>query len=287
MNENEAVLLWVDEYTRMADAYEERVVPRFRPFAERLVSRANLRPNATVLDVNTGTGLTALLAAKAIGGTGLVVAIDLADGALAVAQTKAARLGLRNLRFEMLDSRNIVYRGQTFDAVLSSFGLPAAGHESVLREVFRVLKDGATFQLVEWAAPDPPSAWEAFEEVLAAHRTRTPSAALAQLREATELVRSSGAWAVIRDPDVVTAKMAKAGFSEVRADPYADAVEFASVEDLLSFRAAFGNTEREVAEMGGDGRNRFLQDLDARFREYRHDGAIRLRWSVVYYAATR
>ncbi len=31
----------------------------------------------------------------------------------------------------------------------------------------------------------------------------------------------------------------------------------------------------------------FRRDLEARFRDYRQDGRIRLRWSVVYYAATR
>jgi len=287
VNANEAVLLYVDEYSRMAEAYDALVVPRFAPFATRLVERAALRPGTMVLDVSTGTGLTALLAAKAVTGTGLVVAIDLSDGALAVAQTKAARLGLRNLRFEMLDSRNIVYRQQTFDTVLSSFGLPAIGHEQVLQEIFRVMKEGATFHLAEWAARDPPSGWDAFWEVLAVHRTSAPSSTLVQLRAADELVKSSGDFDAIRDRDVLSAKMKKAGFSTVRAEPHVEAVDFASLDELLAFRSAFGPVERELAEMGAEARRRFAHDLENRFQEYRHDGGFRLRWSVFYYAATR
>jgi len=287
VNENEAVLLWVDEYTRMAEAYDARVVPRFRPFADRLVQRAKLGPNATVLDVSTGTGLTALLAAQAMGGTGLVVAIDLADGALAVAQTKAARAGLRNLRFEMLDSRNIVYRGQTFDAVLSSFGLPALGHPQALSEIHRVLKDGATFHLVEWGPRDAPAGWDAFERVLAAHRTEAPSATLAQLRAAADLVRGTGDFDAIRDPEVLAAKMRNAGFSEVAVEPFQATVDFATPDDLIAFRTAFGPMEREVAEMDPSEREAFSADLERELAGYRQDGAIRFRWTVAYYAATR
>ncbi|HEV8594892.1 MAG TPA: methyltransferase domain-containing protein [Thermoplasmata archaeon] len=287
MNPDEAVLLWVDEYSRMADAYDTSVVPRFTPFAARLVAEAGLREHATVLDVSTGTGLTALLAAKAVAGTGLVVGIDLADGALAVAQTKAARAGLRNLRFEMLDSRNIVYRSATFDAVLSSFGLPSIGHAQVLREIGRVLKDGSAFRLVEWAARDPPSGWDAWDEVLREHRTSAPSATLAQLRDAGDLVMRSGDYEAIRDPAGLAAKMKEAGFSSVRTTPHAESVDFASVDELFAFRGSFGPTERELAEMDDASREAFRRDVEARFEEYRHEGVIRLRWSVVYYEATK
>ena len=287
MNPDEAVLLWVDEYTRMAEAYEANVVPRFAPFAARLVEQASLARNATVLDVSTGTGLTAMLAATALGGTGLVVAMDLADGALALAQTKAARAGLRNLRFEMLDSRNIVYRGGAFDRVLTSFGLPAIGHGQVLQEIFRVLKEGGTFHMLGWGPRTREAGWDAWEAILAAHRTGTPSKALAQVRAASELRAASGDYAAIRDPPAVTAKMEATGFSRVHAEPVVETVEFATLDDLIAYHASFGPTERELAEMGEAGRAAFRSDLEARFAEYRHDDAIRLRWFLVYYAAAR
>ena len=286
MNPDEAVLLWVDEYSRMAEAYEANVVPRFSPFAAKLVERASLRPNATVLDVSTGTGLTALLAAKAIGGAGLVVGIDLADGALHVAQTKAARAGLRNLRFEMLDSRNIVYRGGLFDAALTSFGLPSIGHEQAMREVHRVLKEGASFHALGWAVRDPPSGWDAFEEVVARHRSASPSKALAQLREAGDVVTKSGDTVAIQTPEIVTAKLRAAGFSDVRAQPHSEDVTFASLDDVVAFRGSWGTTERELVEMG-DAVAAFRTDLAARYEEYRTPDGYRLRWSVVYYDAKK
>lgn len=286
VNPDEATLLRVDEYSRMAEAYEANVVPRFTPFAARLVERATLRAHSTVLDVSTGTGLTAILAGTAIAGTGLVVGIDLADGALNLAQTKAARAGLRNLRFEMLDSRNIVYRGGTFDAALTSFGLPAIGHDQVMREVHRVLKDGASFHLLGWAPRDPPSGWDAFEEVIAKHRSGVPSRVLAELREAGDVVAKSGDGAAIQTHEIVAAKLRAAGFSDVRAEPYSADVTFATVDDLVSFRGSWGEWDQELAEMG-KALPSFREDLALRCEEYRTTDGYRLRWSVVYYDARK
>ena len=287
MNPDEAVLLWVDEYTRMADAYEANVAPRFAPFSEALVARAGLAAHATVLDVSTGTGLTALLAAKAVGPSGLVVGIDLADGALAVAQTKAARAGLRNVRLEMMDSRNIVYRGGAFDAALCSFGIPAVGHAQVFREVQRVLRDGATFHALGWGPRRPEAGWDAFDEALAAHRTASPSEALARLREAGDLVAQSGDAAATRDARAITAKMRDAGFSDVDAEPRETVVAFGTLDDLIAHQASFGTTERELGEMGESARTAFRRDLEAGLAAYREGEGVRLRWSTVLYAAKK
>ena len=52
-------------------AYEEVLVPRlFEPWALQLLDECNLRPNAVVLDVATGPGTVARLAAKRIGSGG-------------------------------------------------------------------------------------------------------------------------------------------------------------------------------------------------------------------------
>ena len=181
MNANEATLVWVDEYSRMAEAYDRNVTPRFEPIAQEVVRLADPKPNELFLDVGTGTGLLACLIAPRVLPQG-VVAIDLADGAISVASYRAGNAGIRNIRFEMLDSRNIVYHGKLFDAAASNLGIPALGYDRVFQEVHRVLKPSGRFVFSEWPT-DPSPSFAALRALLEKHGTRTPSKDLAHVRE--------------------------------------------------------------------------------------------------------
>src|SRR5439155_19878214 len=88
MNANEATLVWVDEYSRMADAYDRNVTPRFEPIAQEVVRLADPKPNELFLDVGTGTGLPACLIAPRVLRQG-VVAVDLGDGPISVPAYRA------------------------------------------------------------------------------------------------------------------------------------------------------------------------------------------------------
>src|SRR5256714_6948319 len=177
MNANEATLVWVDEYSRVADAYDKNAAPRFEPIAQEVVRLAAPRANELFLDVGTGTGLLACLVAPLVLPQG-VVAIDLADNAISVASYRAGNAGIRNIRFEMLDSRNIVYRGKLFDGVTSNLGVPALGYDRVFQEVHRVLKPGGQFVFSEWPT-EPNPTFAVTLERLGTHGTIPPSTGLA------------------------------------------------------------------------------------------------------------
>src|SRR5881392_4405471 len=173
MNANEATLVWVDEYSRMAEAYDKNVAPRFEPIAREVVRLAAPKPNELFLDLGTGTGLLACLLAPLVLPQG-VVAIDLADNAISVASYRAGNAGIRNIRFEMLDSRNIVYRGKLFDGATSNLGIPDFGWDRVFQEVHRVLKPGGRFIFSEWPT-DHPTTFGVPRQLLAKYGTATPS----------------------------------------------------------------------------------------------------------------
>ena len=70
-------------------AYDEVLVRRlFEPWALLLLDECNLRPNAVALDVATGPGTVARVAAKRIGSGGRVVATDISRPMLDVANSK-------------------------------------------------------------------------------------------------------------------------------------------------------------------------------------------------------
>jgi ubiquinone/menaquinone biosynthesis C-methylase UbiE len=121
----------------------------------RLVADARSRSGQRILDLGSGTGYPALLAAQVVGPTGQVLGIDLADGMLAVARRKAEKLALTNVEFRTGDATQLPYESGSFDAVISRFclmflpDLPQA-----LKEISRVLKAGGYLAAAVWSAPD-------------------------------------------------------------------------------------------------------------------------------------
>ncbi|KAJ3160256.1 camp-dependent protein kinase catalytic subunit [Geranomyces variabilis] len=98
----------------------------FHPaLAQILLSTASPTPGQSILDLATGTGLVAIAAAKTIGPTGHVTAIDISSNMLAVAKEKAAGLGLTNIVFLKVDAKDMAtaFPQYSFDHVLCSAGM--------------------------------------------------------------------------------------------------------------------------------------------------------------------
>jgi 2-polyprenyl-3-methyl-5-hydroxy-6-metoxy-1,4-benzoquinol methylase len=83
-----------------ARRYQEVLVPlMFAPSARQLVASADLSAGAHVLDVATGTGIVARTAAQAIGSTGRVTALDVAESMLAIARSQPAASGAAPIEY--------------------------------------------------------------------------------------------------------------------------------------------------------------------------------------------
>ena len=92
--------------------------------SDRLVELAEIRPGSRVLDVATGIGEPAVTAARKVGPTGKVTAIDLSTGMLAVAKERIKDLGLSDIiELREGDAESLRIPESSFDAVLCRFGL--------------------------------------------------------------------------------------------------------------------------------------------------------------------
>ncbi|MCP9441761.1 MAG: methyltransferase domain-containing protein [Nitrospira sp.] len=121
----------------------------------RLIADARLRPGMRVLDLGSGTGYPALLAAQTVGPSGSVIGIDLAEQMVAAAERKAKRLGLTNITFHQGDVTTLPFEGNSFDAVTSRFCLMFLPDVSTsVSEIRRVLKPGGWLAAAVWSAPD-------------------------------------------------------------------------------------------------------------------------------------
>ena len=150
-------------------AYNEFFVPRlFEPWAKVLLEGADLRRGESVLDVATGPGTVARLAAVRLGAEGRVVATDIAQPMLDIAKAKAPPGGAP---IEYLNSPAAPLAAATgaFDAVLCQQGLQFfPDRPAALREMRRVLKPGGRAAIAVWAELDRNQIFAAFHAALRA-----------------------------------------------------------------------------------------------------------------------
>ena len=114
---------------------------------------APLKPQ-TLLDIATGTGDFAILAAEMLHPQKLVGA-DISEGMMEIGRKKVREKGLQDIiSFAKEDCLHLSYQDETFDAVTAAFGIRNfADLDSGLREMQRVLRKGGQLSIVELTSP--------------------------------------------------------------------------------------------------------------------------------------
>lgn len=115
--------------------------------ASEFLDRLDLRPGMTVLDVATGSGQLALIAARR---GARVTGVDIATNSIEAARGRAALEGL-DIRFDEGDAEALPYADASFDMVATIFGAMFAPRpELVTNELVRVCRPGGVIAMANW-----------------------------------------------------------------------------------------------------------------------------------------
>jgi len=107
------------------------------------VALASLKEGDVVLDLGSGAGFDAFLAAPIVGSSGKVIGVDMTPEMVEKAKANAVKGGFQNVDFRLGEIENLPVSGSEVDVIISNCVINLSPEKGkVFKEAFRVLKPG-------------------------------------------------------------------------------------------------------------------------------------------------
>lgn len=144
-----------DNYDVMNDVMSMGV---HRIWKRKAITLSQVRAGDNVLDLASGTGDLVKLYSKIVGKKGSIVMSDINGSMLANGRSRMDDAGIvGGIHYSLINAENIPFPDNHFDVISISFGLRnVRDKDTALKEIYRVLKPGGRFIVLEFSKPVAP-----------------------------------------------------------------------------------------------------------------------------------
>lgn len=203
-----------------AEGYERYMVPTlFRPWAVRLVDVAAPVDGERVVDIGCGTGIVAREVARRLPGLGVVQAVDVSAGMLAVAREAAIEEDVAGIVWHEGRAERLPWPDRTADVVLCQFALMFFDDRlAALREMRRVVRGSGRVLMSVWQGLERHPFYDTLHRVIQA---RLGVSALQDIF-------------ALGDAGRLRALVADAGFRDLHLESMSMTARFPSPESFLA-----------------------------------------------------